>query len=126
MQNLKRNETNELTYKTEIDSDLENKLVIASRGRRGAIVKEIGMDVYTVLYLNGLPTGTYCIAWEPAQRSAAEWVGGEVGGGRIHVYVWPSPFTIHQKLSQHCYSAVHQHKIKKKNLLRLRLFWRRQ
>ena len=109
-------------------TDLENKLVIASRGRRGAIVKEIGMDVYTAIFKNGLPTGTYCVAWETVQRSTAAWVGGEVEGDRIQAYVWLSPFTVYQKLPQHCYSAVHQHKIKNflKNLLRLRLFWRRQ
>ena len=30
----------------------------------------------------------------------------------IHIYVWLSPFTIHLKLSQHCYSAILQYKIK--------------
>ena len=29
------------------------------------------------------------------------WMGGEFGGGWIHVYVWLSPFTVHLKLSQH-------------------------
>ena len=30
------------------------------------------------------------------------WVGGELGGEWIHVYVWLSPFAVHMKLSQHC------------------------
>ena len=32
----------------------------------------------------------------------AAWMGGEFGGERIHAYVWPSPFPVHLKLSQHC------------------------
>ena len=34
MQNIKRNYTNELIYKTEIDSDLENKLMV-TKGNGG-------------------------------------------------------------------------------------------
>ena len=37
-----------------------------------------------------------------AQCCVAAWMGGELGGGWIHVYVWPSPFTVHLKLSQYC------------------------
>ena len=33
MWNLKRNDTNELPYKMENDSDLENELIVAQRGR---------------------------------------------------------------------------------------------
>ena len=29
-------------------------------------------------------------------------MGGGLGGEWIHVYVWPSPFTVHLKLSQYC------------------------
>ena len=32
----------------------------------------------------------------------AVWMGGESGGEWTHVYVWPSPFAVHLKLSQHC------------------------
>ena len=38
----------------------------------------------------------------PAQCFVAAWMGGEFEGEWIHVYVWLSPFPIHQKLSQHC------------------------
>ena len=38
MWNIKRNDTNELTYKTERDSGLENKLMVAGLGERGRIV----------------------------------------------------------------------------------------
>ena len=34
MWNLKKNDTNELIYKTEIDSQTENKLVV-TKGRKG-------------------------------------------------------------------------------------------
>ena len=47
MWNLKRNDTNELSYKT----DLENDLTV-SWGRMGeGIVKEFGINKYTLLYL---------------------------------------------------------------------------
>ena len=31
------------------------------------------------------------------------WMGGEFGGEWVHVYLWLSPFTVHLKLSQHCF-----------------------
>ena len=30
-------------------------------------------------------------------------MGGEFGGEWVHVYLWLSPFTVHLKLSQHCF-----------------------
>ena len=35
------------------------------------------------------------------------WMGGGIGGERIHAYVWLSPFPIHLKLPQHCQPAIH-------------------
>ena len=48
--NLKRNDTNQLIYKTE--TDLEHELMI-KRGKAWTerIVRESGMDMYTLLYL---------------------------------------------------------------------------
>ena len=40
------------------------------------------------------------------------WMGVEFGGEWIHVYVCLSPFVVYLKLSQHCYSATFQYKIK--------------
>ena len=37
---------------------------------------------------------------------------GELGEEWIHVYVWLSPFSVHLKLSQYCYSVISQLKIK--------------
>ena len=49
--NLKTNDSNELTFKTERDSVLENEFMVAG-GRSGeGIVREFGMDLYTLLYL---------------------------------------------------------------------------
>ena len=40
-------------------------------------------------------------------------MAGEFGGEWIHVYVWPSSFAVHLKLSQHCLLAILQYKIKR-------------
>ena len=48
--NLKRNYINELTYK--IETDLENEFMVASgEGKGERVVREFGMDMYTLLYL---------------------------------------------------------------------------
>ena len=45
----------------------------------------------------------------------AAWMGAGFGGGWIHVYVWLSPFTIHQTLWKHglltCYSLIQNKKL---------------
>ena len=53
MWNLKRNDTNELIYKTNRLTDLENKLMVtngASRRRR-EINNKFEIDMYTLLYV---------------------------------------------------------------------------
>ena len=40
--------------------------------------------------------------WYSAQCYVAAWMGGESGGGWIHVYVWLSSLVVHLKSSQHC------------------------
>ena len=47
-QNLERNNTNEVIYKTEIDSDLKKEFVVT---RGVGIVRELGADMYTLLHL---------------------------------------------------------------------------
>ena len=42
MWNLKRNDTNELIYKTEEDSLLESELVVASREGQGKKIESLG------------------------------------------------------------------------------------
>ena len=39
---------------------------------------------------------------DSAQCYLAAWVGRELGGEWIHVYVWLSHFTVHLELSPHC------------------------
>ena len=47
-----------------------------------------------------------------AQCYVVAWMGGEFRRERTHVHVWLRPFAVHLKLSQHCYSAIFQYKIK--------------
>ena len=69
MWSLKRNNTKELTYKTERDSQTEGTNLMVVRGQGGGkdavegIIREFGMDTYTLLYLKwitdkGLPRST--------------------------------------------------------------------
>ena len=52
MRNLKRNDTNELIYKTETDSDLEKEFMVGQgKGWGEGIVREFGIDMDTPLYL---------------------------------------------------------------------------
>ena len=51
MKNLKRNDTNELIYKTETDSQRMNLSLLGGRARGGERVREFGMEMYTPLYL---------------------------------------------------------------------------
>ena len=47
------------------------------------------MDMYTLLYLNGLNNKDLLHSKRnSAQCSVAAWMGGEFGGERIHEYVW--------------------------------------
>jgi len=61
------------------------------------------MGMYTLLYLKWITNkDLLCSTGNSAQHYVAAWVGGELGGEWIHVYVWLSPFAAHLKLSQHC------------------------
>jgi len=67
------------------------------------IVGELGMDIYTLLYLKWITNKDLLYSTEnSAQLYVTAWMGGEFGGEWIHGYVWLSPFGIHLKLSQHC------------------------
>ena len=59
--------------------------------------REFGMDMYTLLYLKWITNKDLLDNTEnSAQSYMAVWMGGEVGGGWIHV--WLSPFTVYPKL----------------------------
>ena len=73
MWNLERNDINELTYKTERNSDLENELMVAP-GRRN---REFGKDMYTLLYLKWITNKKPLHSmWNSVQCCVAAWMGG--------------------------------------------------
>ena len=72
-------------------------------GWRGGIVREFGIDMYTLLYLKWLPNKDLLYSTgNSAQYYVAAWMGVESGGEWIHGYVWLSHSAVHLKLSQHC------------------------
>ena len=81
-------------------TDLENELMVAAGGR---IVRYLGMDMYTVLYLKCITSKDLLYSTgNSAQCYVAAWMGGEFGRKWIHVYVWLSTFAVDLKLSQLC------------------------
>ena len=66
------------------------------------IIREFGTDMYTLLHLKWITNKDLLYSTEnSAQCYVAAWMGGDLGGERIHVYVWLSHFAVHLKLSQH-------------------------
>ena len=55
MWNLKKNGTNELIYKTEIESQMQKANLQLPRGKWGKINWDIGTDIYTLLYIKQTP-----------------------------------------------------------------------
>ena len=78
--------------------------MVARGEERGKwIVREFGMDMYTLLYLKWTTSkGLLYSTGGSAQCYAAATMGGAFGGEGVCIYVWLSPFAVHQKLSQHC------------------------
>ena len=73
-----------------------------ARGEVGGegIVREFGMDMYTLLYLKRIINKDLLYGTgNSGQCYVAAWMGGELGGAWIHV--WLCCFTVHLKLSQH-------------------------
>ena len=69
-------------------------------GGKERIVREFGMDMYILLYLKCISNKALLHSMgNSAQCYVAAWMGGEFGGEWICVYVQPSPFTVHLKLS---------------------------
>ena len=83
----------------------------------GGIVREFGMDMYTLLYLKWIINKDLLSSTgNSAPCYVASWMGGEFGGEWMHVCVWLSPFTVHLKLSQHylltAYTPMQNKKLK--------------
>ena len=93
MWNLKRNDTNELTFKTQRNSDLENR----THGCWGeGIVKDFGKVMYTLLYFKWIINRDLLYSiWNSVQCYVPAWMGEEFGeNGCVYMYGWiPSLFT---------------------------------
>ena len=67
------------------------------------MVREFGMDVYTLLHLSNITNKDLLYnTGKSAQCYVAVSMKGQSKGEWIHVYVWLSPFTVHPTPSQHC------------------------
>ena len=69
-------------------TDLEHKFMVAERRMGGGIVRELGMGMYTLLYLKWITDkeAPYSTG-ESAQCYVAAWVGGEFGeNGYMYMY----------------------------------------
>ena len=80
MQSLKRNDTNRLIYKKEEIHRLRG-WTYGCQGERGeGIVRELGMDMYMLLYLKWITNkGLLNSTGNSAQYYVAAWMGGEFG-----------------------------------------------
>ena len=86
----------------------------------GRIVREFGIDMYTLLFLKWITDKDLLYTTvNVAQCYMVAWKGGEFGRKWIHVCVWLSPFAVHLKLSKHGQLAILQYKIKKNNIVDL-------
>ena len=87
MWNLKRNNTNELTYKTERDHRLRKRTHGCWVER---IVKDFGKVMYTLLYLKWITSKNLLYStWNSAQCYVPAWLGGGFGGEWIiYMYGW--------------------------------------
>ena len=84
--NLKRNDTNELSYKTEILTGLEPNFWLWQW--EGWMVGEFGMDTYTLLDLRWMTNKDLLYrTGSSAQCYVAAWIGEGSEGEWIHVYV---------------------------------------
>ena len=78
-------------------------MVTGGEGWREGIVREFGIDMYTLLHLKSITNkDALHSTGNSAQCYVASWMGGKSGGEWIHVYVWLGCFAVHLKLSQHC------------------------
>ena len=77
MWNLKINDANEFTYKTERDTDLENELT-AAVGE--GIVTDFGKVIHTLLYLKWITNKSLLYStWNSDHCYVPGWMGGAFG-----------------------------------------------
>ena len=78
-------------------------MVARREGRGEGIVRELGINMYTLLYLKWMTNKDLLYSTgNSAQCYVAAWMGGAFRGEWIHECAWLSCFAVHLKLSQHC------------------------
>ena len=94
-------------------------MVIRREGWGEGIVREFGIDMYTLLYLKCITNKDLLYSTGNSSKCyRAAWMGGDLRGEWIHVFVWLSVSAVHLKLSQHCESAILQYKTKSLNKIK--------
>ena len=94
MWNLKRHDVNELAKQKETHRLREWTYCSQGEGWKEGIVREFGMDMYTLLHLKWITNKALLYStYNFAQCYVAAWTAREFGGEWIHVGVWLSPFT---------------------------------
>ena len=84
-------------------------------GEGEGVVRGLGMDRYTLLYLRWITSmDLFYSTGISVQCCVAAWTGTGFGGEWIHVYVWLSLFAVHLRLSQHCLLIGYKKKVKGK------------
>ena len=83
-------------------TDLEHKLSLLGETKGKGIIREFGMNMYTLLYLKWITNKDLLYStWNSAVNYVEVWMGGEFEEDWTQVYIWLNPFIIHLKLSQH-------------------------
>ena len=81
MWNLKRDDTNELTKQKETHRLRELSILWPGEGWGKKIVREFGMDMYTLPYLKWIINKDLLYStWNSAQCYVTAWMGEEFGG----------------------------------------------
>lgn len=89
-----------------------NSGLLGGEGWEEGIVREFGIDIYTLLYFKCITNKDLLYStWNSAQCYMAAWMGGAFGRERIHVYEWRtlhscSTETITTLLVNHLYSNI--------------------
>ena len=93
------NDTNEFTYKVETHSQTQRKnLQLLGQDSYGVWDGHVHTAMFKMDNQQGLTYST----WNSVQCYMVAWMGAEFREEWIHIYVQPSPFAVHLKLSQHC------------------------
>ena len=78
-------------------------MVASGEGHGEGIVREFGIDMYTLLYLKWITNKDLLYSTRnSAQYYVVDWMEGESGGEWLYVYIWLSHFAMFLKLSQYC------------------------